>query len=147
MFGLTTPRHARSEPAGGDLTTKRLSRARPIHGFMWPPVGRKIPDCARRFPDRRADIKKDVLDAWNEVLPSGQRRGPAALRELPAKEFIEAASRICPKELFMAVQAAEPSPFEHLTPDQKRELAAMLTAKVIDGEHLSSTQVVSEKDE
>jgi hypothetical protein len=82
-------------------------------------------------------IKKDVLDAWNEVLPSGQRRGPAALRELPAKEFIEAASRICPKELFMAVQAAEPSPFEHLTPDQKRELAAMLTAKVIDGEHLS----------
>src|SRR5262249_20747288 len=49
-------------------------------------------------------IKKDVLDAWNEVLPDGQRCGPAALRELSPKEFIEAASRICPKELFMAVQ-------------------------------------------
>jgi hypothetical protein len=67
-------------------------------------------------------IKKDVLDAWNELLPSGQRRGPAALRQLPPKEFIEAASRICPKELFMAVQA-EPSPLSDISPDMKRQIA------------------------
>src|SRR5262249_46750708 len=51
-------------------------------------------------------IKKDVLDAWNEMLPEGQTRGQKALRELSAKDFIEAASRIVPRELFLAVQAA-----------------------------------------
>jgi hypothetical protein len=68
-----------------------------------------------------------VLDAWNEVLPSGQRRGPAALRELPPKEFIEAASRICPKELFMQVTAdAADNPLASLSPEEKRAVAMKL---------------------
>lgn len=85
-------------------------------------------------------IKKVVLDAWNEMLPDGQRRGPAALRQLSPKDFIEAASRICPRELFMQVTAdAADNPLSSLSPEEKRRLAQTLydsvratEAKVID---------------
>ncbi len=56
-------------------------------------------------------IKKDVLAEWDRVLPSGERRGPAALAKLTEDQFIRAAAGIVPRELWVTAQR-QPSALE-----------------------------------
>jgi hypothetical protein len=74
-----------------------------------------------------------VLDAWREVLPSGLTRGQDALRQLPPKEFVEAASRIVPRELFLAVETA-PGPFDGMSVQEMRDM--LDTIKALRAKHI-----------
>jgi hypothetical protein len=62
-------------------------------------------------------------------------------------KFATIAYGVLPRDMLLRVEESEPSPFEHLSPDQKRQLAAMLTAKVIEGSSVPLTCGSAEADE
>jgi hypothetical protein len=88
------------------------------------PTGR--PQGARNVLSR--SLLADLTAEWE----AGGREALRVLRVERPDKFVLAALSILPRDVLLRIEDAEPSPFAHLSPEQKRELAAMLTARVIE---------------